>query len=167
MSTSNKEVWSRWVDYYNSKELRGCAYDGFYHIDIIENMFFNVVPYNYRKLMTSLISCLHWHEYNKQNLIDRFNYSLYNLDEKIDLCGYCYEHKRESGSCKTCPLFDKTGVHCDVLPASISYQALHELRDEDKYGKACKKFYQLLLSLYKIEYEKLFGKDWRDENLSG
>jgi len=161
LNTSNKEVWARWVEYYNSKELKGCHYDGFAHIDIIENMFFNVVPYNYRELMVSLISCLHWHEYNKQNLINRF----LNCDWKdtIDLCGYCYDHKRKYRSCRTCPLFDKTGVHCDTWLDSISYQALHELRDENKYGKSCKKFYKLLLNLYKIEYEKLFGKDWRSQ----
>ena len=169
----NKKVWKKWINYYN--EIEYGVYGESFGLDrktaeeSIEKRFYEVVPKTYRNLMNALISCLKWHPDNLEsrmymdtNTLCGHCYNTYikykeNNDSiyfciDVDLCiKYCALHKKTKECCLDCDTtFDSAA---DEIEAATNAKDLKSLPN-------CKKMYKTLLSIYREEYEKLFGKDW-------
>ncbi len=146
---NNKEVWEKWLDYYDEKTFSPL---GHYDREEIEERFFDLVPKEQRTLMAALISCLKWYP---GNIYKRRN----------SLCGLCYlsfSTRLEIPVCENCPLYKKTRKEC-TDDNSLFEKAEKEISNKEP-GKYCQKLFDVLLKVYKEEYEKVFGKNWDRDN---
>lgn len=150
---TNKQVWQEWIDYYNGVYFYvfGENPDS---TETVEDRFYSVVPSEYRKLMSALISCLKWHPLNKDSLVGEDSLNL--------LCGHCYSAKDPGYTCGDCALAAYLKHTC-VGDGALFTKAEEEAGEEWEigfYGPNCKKMYNACLAVYRQEYEKLFGPDW-------